>query len=291
MKKIFIRFKSGIKNFIDYKALRILSLNLTRTKYANVQKSTQFIDWINEDLMKISNDFVEKFVLNKTSFVKNLNFTFKTNRFDFLLKRWSVDYISNLYILMYDSSHNSLCSTKSISLEDNPLNKFAVEQYNAKFGNETNIIWIQKENLFKRLFSIFNILTLVILISLKNGIKSSGQKKKFRLMREALWGLYDKGGYFFHDDFLVDGKLLKKNDLLLFSRNSIRECNVRLNAYNDAKKSEYAHFFLPSLKIDIDSFFKYIYPKYIVKSSMILLKELKSSNFSFFLNVFWFFVN
>ena len=52
-------------------------------------------------------------------------------------------------------------------------------------------------------------------------------------MREAIWGLYGAYGYYFHDDFLVDNDKIKKEDLILFSRDGNPMNRGRTKAYDD----------------------------------------------------------
>jgi spore coat polysaccharide biosynthesis protein SpsF len=106
-------------------------------------------------------------------------------------------------------------------------------------------------------------------------------------MREALWGLYDKGGYYFHDDFMVDGVKIKKEDLLFFSRDSMRWEKDRLRAYQDARKSGYAHFTLSALSIGLNPFLSRVIPKYVLSGAMLFLRQIKSQDFLLFQNLYW----
>ena len=282
--------KNWLKNFIDNNCLRIISNNLLRFESRNIQKSPEYIRWVNYGLVEQANDFYDKYNLNNSYFVKKLSHSFKSNRFELLVKRWIVDYLFSLFNLLHDRSYGCFSEKVELSLEDNLLNHFAVEQFFKKFDCTFKIIWKPKKNLLHRLISILILGLYVFLYSIKSGVKFYGRKKKYKLLREAIWGLYDIGGYFFHDDFLVDEKNLKKTDLLLFSRSKYIWESGRQKAYYDASKSNYAHFYLPSLKLRIDFFFSRILPKYIFGGSLALLRECMASNFSLFETIYWFFI-
>ncbi|MFC1621641.1 cytidylyltransferase domain-containing protein, partial [Candidatus Omnitrophota bacterium] len=129
-------------------------------------------------------------------------------------------------------------------------------------------------SIFARIFKVFY-------LSLNKGLKFNMTTKRHKVMREATWGLYKMGGYYFHDDFLVDGEKIKKEDLLLFSR-GVPETIGRLEAYDDAQKSPYRHFNLLSLSMGIVPFFTRVIPKYIISSSLLLFKEITSPFFSLY---------
>ena len=91
-------------------------------------------------------------------------------------------------------------------------------------------------------------------------------------MREALWGLNDGGGYYFHDDFIIDGNKITKGDLLLFSRGIPTEPS-RLKLI-DNYEDLLMHADLSSLPIRISSLFLRIIPMYFVGGAIALVRNI-----------------
>lgn len=244
------------------------------------QRSPECIDWISPNLTDFANEFVQKNKLSESHFIKNMNKTFKTSRFELLLKRWIVEYLEKFFRALNDFN--------KLILEDNPINRFGVGKYYLRFGVLPEIKWRKQTNLLQRIVSILLRSLITIYLSLNKGLRISGKRKKYKIMRETIWGLYDTGGYYFHDDFLVDGHKVKKEDLLLFFR-GVAHDEDRLKAYHDAQKSSYGYFNLQSLPVGIGPLFSRIIPKYIISGSRILLKEVKSDYFSLYWSIYLYF--
>lgn len=257
--------------------------------YKPSQRRPEFLEWLSSDLVDITEEFVQANRLCELSFIKNMNRTFKTSRFELLLKRVVVQYLAELFgSLDYFSGHKSL-SNERLALEDNPLNRFGVKKYHFKFGSSPEIRWKRQFNLFQRILRVFLHCLIIFYLSLKMGLRISGKRKRYKVMREAIWGLYNTDGFYFHDDFLVDGDKVKKEDLLLFSRGIAIESG-RLKAYHDARSSPYAHFNLDLLPLGIIPFFHRIIPKYVFSGSRTLLNNIDSVHYSLFSSVFFYFV-
>lgn len=282
----------NIKRYLKYlKHLHedSLSRDLEKNTLKSYQQSFEYLEWINSDLVRIAEEFVIKQKILTSYFIRIVQRTFSTNRFEFLVKRWVVHYYLNLFQLI-DSYALDKDRKDSIILEKSPLNEYAVEQYYLRFKNLPPILWKNKQNTLSRFIKIVLNIALVLYKTLKNGLKFKKKIISYTVMRESLYGLYDVGGYYFHDDFFVDGEKIKKEDLLLFSRGIPVE-EGRLKAYHQAKNSEYAHFVLGSLSIGLKQLFFRIIPKYIFSASYALIKELKSESFSLFNSIFQQFYN
>ncbi|MFA6548424.1 MAG: glycosyltransferase family protein [Candidatus Margulisiibacteriota bacterium] len=221
-------------------------LDLGDQSSSDRQKSPAFLEWLNSDLI----GFVEEYVcLNKmedSAFIKGLNRAFKTERFVLLLKRWLVEYFLALFGLIDDHLHDR----SSLYLEDIKINRFAVEKYSFKFKLKPNINWGKKSTRARRMINLALYPFIIILHLFNSGIKFTGARKRFMVMRESLWGLKDVGGHYLHDDFFVDGNKLKREDLLLFSRGIPKDLG-RLKGYHDAQVSDYSHFMLGALPLGI----------------------------------------
>ena len=287
MKEIFYKAIGKLKLFL-IKQLRPISLNLELLAPKNIQKRPEYLCWLNDNLVSFTEEYFTENGLDNSYFLNRMGAVFNTTRFKILAKRWVVDYYYALFNIFYDYSFDG--ARLKLTLEDNPLNRFAVRKYNLQFGFKVKIDWRCSAGSKKNFFSLVLLTCYIIFTSLKSGIKLFARRRNFKVMREAIWGFYDTGGYFFHDDFLVDQDKLKKEDLVLFSRLAIEWCNSRLKAYRDAKKSGYAHFYLPSLPIDITQFLFRIVPKYIFGGIIALAREFSGPNFSLLQNIYWYFI-
>ena len=286
------KIKLRIKEIITTNFFRILLAYLIPSDLAKLQQSAEYLEWVNFQLVELTNDFVDKQNLLNSSFIKKINKIFKTTRFEQLLKRWIVEYFLSLFDRLYELNTYGNDRKNKLVLEDNPINRFAVEAYCLRFKvKPDNIRWIPVLNHSRRIISMLFQILYIICHFLNSGLKISSKKKEFKVMREALWGLYGQGGYFFHDDFFVDGKKIHKEDVLFFARPVIvQDPTGRGKAYYDAQKSGYANFYLPSLKIGLKELVLRVIPKYIFQSSAVLFSEIGSFNFSLFQNIFYFFL-
>jgi len=247
-----------------------------------------YYDWISSNIVSFSNEFIEEHALLTSYFMKTINITHETDRFDLLLKRLVVEY---LHELLYDFYYLKLHLSERIVLEDNVLNRFAAEKYYAKFGAYPNLGWRRSPNLFGRISDIFMKLAAVFYCSLDKGLKVFIQRKKAKVMREAIWELYGANGLYFHDDFLVDGNNIQEKDLLLFSRGFPDDYSGgRSKAYHDAIASPYEHFVLGNLPLSVKSFFTKILSKYILGGSRLLLMSVRSSYYMLFSSLYLYFI-
>ncbi|MCX5715315.1 MAG: glycosyltransferase family protein [Candidatus Omnitrophica bacterium] len=267
-----------------------LLLELSSKNCTELQKSPEYLEWVGPNIADMANEFVLKHKLTDSYFIKRINSAFKTNRFETLLKRWLVTYLWDFLSMLDDFVVYGLALNRELILEDLPLNRFGVEKYCSKFGVKIDIKWTQQSNVAQRAFSIILKCLSMVWFSVNNGFRAPRSRKKYKVMREAVWGLYDVGGYFFHDDFFVDGAKIKKEDLLLFSRGIPWEPG-RFKGYQDAQKSPYKHFDPSSLSIGISSFCLRIIPKYIISGSIAIFKEIRSSHFSLHWSVYLCFIH
>jgi len=254
-----------------------------------LQKGREYVEWIGSDAVSIVNEFVQKNKLLESYFIRGMNTVFKTRRFETLLKKWILEYLDRFFFILYSHAASQSQSNDTLFLDDISLNRFAAEKYLSRFGKLPRIKWNRRHGLAQKIFSVSARCPVTLFRSLDKGLKVSVRKKRYKVMREALWGLYDIGGYYFHDDFLVDGDKIKKEDILLFTRQSIER--GRLKGWQDAKRSTYEHFVLSSLPITINVLFSRIIPKYIISAALLLFREISSPNFLLFWSVYLFFIN
>ena len=285
---MFKESKKYLRNIVRKILPRHLLANLNSTNLSSGQKIPGYIEWIEYSLIGHVNEFVDQNRLLESSFVKIMNKTFGTTRFNLLVKKYIADYLRTLFFL-FGSFPYATPSHKLLILEDNPVNRFAYKKHMIKFAIPLNIRWVSQQSLAIRFFNIILRIPVTLYHSLKNGIKFSSKVKKHKIMREALYGLYGVNGYYFHDDFIVDGEKIKEEDLLLFSR-GIPTTSFRLEGYLHAKSSPYVHFTLGALPIGFKQFILRIIPKYIVLSRYALFSISTSPNYSLFYSIFLYFI-
>lgn len=243
-----------------------------------LQKSPDFLKWIGGNLVNFTDTFVQNHKLTESHFIIEMNTAFKTSRFEALTKKWVMGYLFRLFELLDDYLLSPAFVNREIILDDIPLNRFAVEKYYIQFSRLPNLRWKSRPHIFKKILSMVKQDIVILYLSLNRGLKLRRRIKEYKIMREALWGLCDTGGRYFHDDFMVDGKTIKKEDLLLFSRR-IAYCKSRYKAYEDAKKSGYANFDLTALPISFHAMVLRIVPKYIFKGNRAIFMEISSAHF------------
>ncbi|MFA5097242.1 MAG: hypothetical protein WC490_01280 [Candidatus Margulisiibacteriota bacterium] len=253
------------------------------------QKSKEYMEWINSDLLRISKEYIEKNSLKKTGFAGKMNTLFHTDGFEQLVGRRATEYFLEMFRMFDQKCSSETAPIKEITLEDSPINRTAFGEYTSRFGRCPNIRWVRKSNLFIRLLGVLICFMSIVKNSVKPGIALYQKKRKFKVLRESLWGLKTSGGKYFHDDFLVDGNMIKRDDMLFFSRGVSGKCDSRSMARQDALNSQYSSFYLPSLRLSAADFAARILPKYLISNILILLGEITSNNFTFILNTSVFF--
>ncbi|MCX5696448.1 MAG: hypothetical protein NTU54_00490 [Candidatus Omnitrophica bacterium] len=270
-------------------SFRILLEHLKKEDRPKINKNIDFIEWIHEDLVLAVKLFTEEQGLLKSRFVRCSNMIFRTEKFSILLQRWLVDYLGDLFNLIYDYEHSCLKGKYSLPLEDNPLNRFAIKRYESKFGVKIPVPWKPALGNIRKALSIFLQNLFIIYHSVKTGVVLFAKKETYKVMHESLWGLFSMHGYYFHDDFFVDGKVIMSDDLLLFSRAEIHHCSQSMKAMNQARGSSYASFYLPDLPISLIDLLLRVLPRYIFFESFVFISEIRSKNFSLFQSIFYYF--
>ncbi|MDD5593521.1 MAG: hypothetical protein PHG97_02110, partial [Candidatus Margulisbacteria bacterium] len=255
-------------------------------KPAAVQRSSAYIEWIDAELTEIVKRYLLSSNLSESKFIRALNKIYRTERFDVLLKKYLVDYLFDLFNLMYDYSYGK--AERAIALEDNPLNRFAFLAFSEKFNPPLKVAWYPPRRKSARGLGLVWLAKNILSGSLKGGLRLSGPGGKFKVMREAIWGLYGLGGKYFHDDFMVDGEKIRPQDLLLYSRGIPTETG-RLKGYQDARRSAYAHFDLWRLQLGLKPLLRRIIPRYLLRGLLSLAVELNSENYSLYFSLFNYF--
>lgn len=282
--------KNTLRRFEKYH-FRILRENFPDRLFSSVKKSSAFVDWLDGNLVELTDRFVRENNLTGSVFVAQSNRIFKTNKFGVLMKRWCADYLFDLLCVTEDYRNSRQSQPFDLVLEDTPINRFAILKYESWSGVHIAVVWKKPLCLFQKIVSIFICMAIALYRGVQTGVTICLSKKRYKVMREALWGLQGIGGYFFHDDFIVDNRELCRKDLLLFSRSAMHQDSSRMKAYHDARNSECGHFYLPTLPIGIIELFNRIIRLYVIGESLIFFREIGSSNFLLCLNVYYYFIN
>jgi len=262
-------------------------LNLREQGEVFPQRKGEYYEWLHSDLLVVAEEFVLQNRIENSLFMKKMNAIFDTSDFNTFSTKFIIEYLSILFEKLDDCFH---CERgQKLILEDSPLNRFGSKKYFSKFGRLEKIDWKKRQGTVSKGVGIMLKNLIILQISLNRGLKKTPNKKKYNVMREALWGLYNAGGSYFHDDFFVDKETIKKEDVVFYSRGLSAESG-RVKPYDDAKRSEYANFNVKELSMGSDVFFGRIVPKYITSASYALFRELKSPNYSLFSSMFLYFI-
>lgn len=282
--------KDMVKDRIRVTFLGDMKFPYRMDKDVQFGRDRDYMEWIRHDSVDLVNRFVDVNKLYDSAFIKVMDSTFKTDRFGILLKKWIGEYMADLVRAMDYFSRADLKKDESLALEDNPLNRYISEEFSARFKASPRIRWVRPRSVLSRVFVAVSQSVFALCLGLNSGVTIFRKKKKCKVMRESLWGLAPTGGYYFHDDFLVDENTIKAEDLLLFARKDSDECAQRRRAYQEARLSRYESCYLPSLKMRAGAIFSRIFPLYIMGGMKALLSEKRSANFSLFSSISNYFI-
>lgn len=279
------KMKKQLRRLINNILNKELVFSLRSMTLSERQKSSDYLEWIGSDLVGLTIEYVRESKMEDSAFIKTMNRAFKTERFIILLKKWLVEYFLSLFSLIDDHVREK----KSLALDDSRVNRFAVEKYFIRFRSRPEIKWGKKQNIIQNAINLTLWPFIVIFASLNSGIKFAKRRENLKVMREALWGLKDIGGYYFHDDFFVDGDKIKKEDLLLFSRGIPTEVG-RLKGYCDAGELGYSHFVLGKLPLGADRLAG-ILRRYVILPVEGLFRSINDGNYPVYFSILMYFAN
>ena len=202
---------------------------------------------INKEAMECTDFVYNRLKLEDCQFTKVYNQKFKTNKFKPFVLKWVSIYVFELLNCLY-RTHLDKPSQKILHLHDNPLNRHIYEWWSKETENKIQIKWLKRSEVMAGLEAIISIPLIFAYTFLSRGLCLPVKLRKFKIMREAVWGLRNPG---FRDDFLIDDERLSKKDLLLYTTGSSDEPTRKL-AYNDAQESEYECMNINKLKIPLN---------------------------------------
>lgn len=253
----------------------------------SIQKRKEYVDWIYLDSVSIVEDF---FNANKSThkFISAMNKIYNTNKFGNLFKKYVIDYLYHIFLLL-DYYCFEVLSTHKLELEDNSLNRFAVLNYKTKFNIEPNIKWFKQPNLVLRLLIIFFHACKILYYGIKNGVSIFEKRKQYKVMRMLVMGFKGINGYYLHDDFMVDGEKIQPKELLIFTRGKPNDYFAQ-KTYETMINSPYDSFDIETLPISIKIFIFRIIPKYLLSGCLTLLFCVNSSSFTLFSSIYYRFI-
>jgi polysaccharide biosynthesis PFTS motif protein len=181
-------------------------------------------------------------------------------------------YILELLSYFY-KVHLEKSSDKVLYLHNNALNRHIYEWWHQKTGYEIQVTWLKESEVMAGLKAITSVISLAISKLLSRGLCPPVRPKKFKIMREAVWGLINP---LFRDDFFIDDEKLLKKDLLLYTRGSSNE--LRLLAYKDAQDSEYECVNINALKIPINIFFRRFLKYHLSLPLVFILRNFRAKH-------------
>lgn len=166
---------------------------------------------VNRRAIELSEIYFNKFIKG-SFFLKYSERLMKTKKFDCYIKKEFVydffDVLVGLYLIKEYSND------KKIIMVDTPLNRFAINEFHRKNNAAFKICWLN--------FSVFEILGLFLYYSYRilktlfiNGF-TYRDRIKIKLYKEAVWGLTRPQ---LRDDFLIDNRHFKKDDICFYSYN------------------------------------------------------------------------
>jgi hypothetical protein len=244
------------------------------------QRSIEYSDWITGNLIEMVDEFAARDCLADSVFVKNINRSFDTIYGEVFLKKWILEYLRGLFLVI-DSVVTSSCGGGKLTLSDSPLNRYAVGKYYARFNLIPEISWTKPKSIIIKLLMIVFSVVGAVRLSLSAGIRFFGKIKYYKVLRGAVWGIAPNNATFLRDDFFVDGLMLNKDDILLYMRSVSSDSRSSI-IFNEISSSRYAFVNMTTLPIRFSVFVTRIIPKYLASGLKILFSGIRADNFSLY---------
>ncbi len=225
---------------------------------------------INEEAMECTDFVYNRLKLEDCQFTKVYNGKFKTDKFKPFVLKWISIYVFGLLNCLYRVNLDRP-SEKILYPRNNSLNRHIYEWWNQKTGNRIQVKWLSASEATAGLEAITSILALFIYNILSRGLCLPVRPKKFKIMKEAVWGLRSR---VFRDDFFVDNEKLLKKDVLLYTVGSSHQ--PRMSAYKDAQGSEYECINKSKLKIPVNLLFQRLFKYHFRLPLVFVLRNFRN---------------
>lgn len=148
-------------------------------------------------------------------FVQDYNRRFGTGKFKPFVLKWTSFYVLDLLRCLHKVRLHT-AAPKVLHLDDTPLNRLVWDWWSRRWETGIEIHWHRTPEPLRFAGALLNILMVNGLTLGRRGIRFRAKRKRFRLMKEAVWGMGENPT--FRDDFFVDGDRLRKEDILLYCR-------------------------------------------------------------------------
>jgi len=228
---------------------------------------------VNEEALECTESVADKLKLEECQFVKDYNNKFKTSKLKPFVLKWVSVYVYTLLECLY-RIHLDKPSQKMLCLPDTPLNRLIYEWWSQRIENKIQIKWLKESETKAGLEAMVSTPLISIYKLLSRGLCLPVKPRKFKILREAVWGLRDNPA--FRDDFMIDDKKLLKKDLLLYTLDPGAE--PRKTAYGDAQASEYACMNINKLKIPVNLIFQRLFKYHFLLPLVFILKNFEGKH-------------
>jgi len=225
---------------------------------------------INKEAMECTDFVYNRLKLEDCQFTKVYNEKFKTNKFKPFVLKWVSIYVLELLSCLYRTQLDNP-SQKILYLHDNPLNRHIYEWWSKKTENKIQTKWLKRSEARAGLEAIISIPLIFTYTFLSRGLCLPVKPRKFKIMREAVWGLRNPTC---QDDFFIDDKRLLKKDLLLYTTGS--EEPARKLAYKDAQESEYECMNINKLRIPLNLPYQRLLKYHFLLPLVFILKDFRN---------------
>jgi len=225
---------------------------------------------INKEAVECTDFVCNRLKLEDCEFAKVYNEKFETNKFKPFVLKWLSIYVFELLSCLY-RVHLDKPSKRVLCLRNNLLNWHIYEWWGQKTENKIQVKWLGESEVKAGLEAIISILALFIYNLLSRGLCLPVRRRKFKIMKEATWGLRNP---VFRDDFFIDDERLLKKDLLLYTHGSSNE--PRMLAYRDAQDSEYECTNSKKLKIPVNLLFQRLSKYHFLLPLVFVLRNFRN---------------
>lgn len=236
---------SGIRN-------RVFKNKFSENRYIGDYTGLWYL--INEETIELTESLYEQHIGKFCRIENYLNNVFLTNKFAVFIKKGIsgqvFELLKVLHLMRMSKEENSLVVSRNL------LNEYVVEKFNGRYGQCVKVRFI---NSFASPLILLRYVFRCIKELMKRGISWRKERPYFKIFKEAIWGFNEKTC---RDDMLIDGKIFKKEDILLGEFNT--EEWGRKWAFAEAKRRGFARVSVPHLPINIRSNFLELFYLYLV---------------------------
>lgn len=176
-------------------------------------------------------------------FVQDYNRCFGTEKFKPFVLKWTSFYVLDLTQCLHKVRLHTAAS-KVVHLDDTLLNRLIWDWWSRRWGAGMEVRWHRTPEFCRFVEALAGVLMVNWLTLVPRGICLRAKRRKFRLMKEAVWGVGSNPT--FRDDFFIDGDRLHKADVLLYCREKRWE-----DTFREGTSAGYAGVYLRRLRVPV----------------------------------------